>query len=217
MVYTNSSNPLHRELNSAVRKQGRSFEVYMEYFPFKAWHFYLTRALKMLRAPESCKEDSQQTVFRGVGNTHFKPKKLQDNIRLDQFSSISEEQQVAQKFSNAAFTLSTCLEVSIKNFSVKNPQDQMDLHVNSTKHYFSLLFSFLFNFSVFLDEQKVLIPPNEVFSVSNFSQDGTQNLVTLRRLRQTCSNFNCAFLRSDYYHNRMGDGTLESKNGKFVA
>ncbi|KAM9032557.1 ecto-ADP-ribosyltransferase 5 [Sarcophilus harrisii] len=182
VVYTNSSNPLHRELNSAVRKQGRSFEVYMEHFPFKAWHFYLTRALQLLRAPESCKEDSQQTVFRGVGNIHFKPKKLQDNIRLGQFSSTSEEQQVAQRFGNATFfTLSTCFGVSIKNFSV------------------------------FPDEREVLIPPNEVFSVSNFSQDGTRSLVTLRSLGQTCSNFNCAYLRKEKNQNcEIKSGNINS-------
>ncbi|XP_043847045.1 ecto-ADP-ribosyltransferase 5-like [Dromiciops gliroides] len=166
MVYTNSSNPLHRELNSAVGKLGSSFEVYMKHFPFKALHFYLTRALQLLRSPESCKEDSGQKVFRGVGSTHFKPSKHGDSIRLGRFTSTSEEWRVAQMFGNATlFTLSTCFGASIKDLSV------------------------------FPNEREVLIPPYEVFQVSNFSEDGTRNLVTLRSLNQTCSNFNCAFLR----------------------
>ncbi|XP_027722022.1 ecto-ADP-ribosyltransferase 5-like isoform X2 [Vombatus ursinus] len=166
MVYTNSSNPLHQELNLAVRELGRSIEVYMEHFPFKALHFYLMRALQLLRAPESCKEDSGLEVFRGTRSTHFKPRKLGDIIRLGQFTSTSEERKVAQTYGNATFfTLTTCFGIPIKDLSV------------------------------FPSELEVLIPPNELFQVSNFSQDGTRNLVTLRSLKQTCSNFNCAYLR----------------------
>ncbi|XP_052012470.1 ecto-ADP-ribosyltransferase 5 isoform X3 [Apodemus sylvaticus] len=51
MVYTNSSNTLYWELNQAVRTGGGSREVYMRHFPFKALHFYLTRALQLLRGP----------------------------------------------------------------------------------------------------------------------------------------------------------------------
>ncbi|XP_020823569.2 LOW QUALITY PROTEIN: ecto-ADP-ribosyltransferase 5-like [Phascolarctos cinereus] len=173
MVYTNSSNTLYRELNLAVRELGSSTEVYMEHFPFKALHFYLMRALQLLRAPESCKEDWLE-VFRGRRSTHFKPRKLGDIIRLGQFASTSEERKVAQMFSNATFfTLTTCFGTPIKHLSV------------------------------FPNEQEVLIPPNELFQVSNFSQDGTRNLVTLRSLKQTCSNFNCAYL-SSIHHTRLG-------------
>ncbi|XP_006507325.1 ecto-ADP-ribosyltransferase 5 isoform X5 [Mus musculus] len=49
MVYTNSSNTLYWELNQAVRTGGGSRELYMRHFPFKALHFYLTRALQLLR------------------------------------------------------------------------------------------------------------------------------------------------------------------------
>ncbi|XP_068920669.1 ecto-ADP-ribosyltransferase 5-like isoform X2 [Petaurus breviceps papuanus] len=165
MVYTNSSNPIHRELNLAVRELGSSIEVYMERFPFKALHFYLTRALKVLRAPGTCEEDSGQEVFRG-SRSYFKPRKPGDIIRLGQFTSTSKERKVAQMFGNATFfTLSTCFGIPIKDLSV------------------------------FPNEQEVLIPPSEVFQVSNFSQDGTRNLVTLRSFKETCSNFNCAYLR----------------------
>ncbi|XP_044524844.1 ecto-ADP-ribosyltransferase 5-like [Gracilinanus agilis] len=169
IVYTNSSNILHRELNSAVRTLGSSIDAYMEHFPFKALHFYLMRALQLLRVPESCKDDSGQEVFRGVGSIHFEPRKLGESIRFGQFTSTSEEWKVAQMYGNATlFTLSTCFGASIKKLSI------------------------------FPNEQEVLIPPNEVFQVSNFSQEGAQNLVTLRSLKRTCSNFNCAYLKSEY-------------------
>ncbi|XP_074073400.1 ecto-ADP-ribosyltransferase 5-like isoform X2 [Macrotis lagotis] len=184
MVYTNSSNPLYQEFNSAVREMGKSIKVYMEQFPFKALHFYLMRALQLLRAPESCKEDSGQVVYRGIRSIHFEPRKPGDSVRLSQFTSTSVEHKVAQKFSNATlFTLSTCFGASIKDLSI------------------------------FPNEQEVLIPPNEVFQVSNFCQDGSRNLVTLRSLKQTCSNFNCAYLRS-IKHNGLEGGRLEKEKSK---
>ena len=54
VLYTNSSNTLYQELNEAVRTGGRSRESYMKNFPFKALHFYLTRALQLLRGSEGC-------------------------------------------------------------------------------------------------------------------------------------------------------------------
>ncbi|XP_028340977.1 ecto-ADP-ribosyltransferase 5 isoform X3 [Physeter macrocephalus] len=103
MVYTNSSNPLYRELNQAVRTGGDSREFYMQHFPFKALHFYLTRALQLLRGSRDCSREPGQ-------------------------------------------------------------------------------------------EREVLIPPHEVFLVTNFSQDGARNLVTLSSNNQMCSHFNCAYL-----------------------
>ncbi|KAM9031310.1 ecto-ADP-ribosyltransferase 5 [Sarcophilus harrisii] len=165
MVYTNSSNPLYRELNSAVRTTGSSREDYMEHFPFKALHFYLMRALQLLRAPESCQEGPGQEVFRGVSSLRFQPKQLGDVIRLGQFTSTSEEKGVAQGFGNSTFfTMNTCFGVPIQALSV------------------------------FPEEREVLLPPHEVFLVSDFSQDGTRNLVTIRSLNRTCSHFNCAYL-----------------------
>ncbi|XP_072466379.1 ecto-ADP-ribosyltransferase 5 isoform X1 [Notamacropus eugenii] len=165
MVYTNSSNPLYRELNFAVRTAGSSREDYMKHFPFKALHFYLMRALQMLRSSESCQEGPGQEVFRGVSSLRFQPKQLGDVIRLGQFTSTSEKKGVAQGFGNTTFfTMNTCFGVSIQALSV------------------------------FPEEQEVLIPPHEIFLVSDFSQDGTGNLVTIRSLNRTCSHFNCAYL-----------------------
>ncbi|XP_045226249.2 ecto-ADP-ribosyltransferase 5 isoform X10 [Macaca fascicularis] len=54
MVYTNSSNTLYWKLNQAVRTGGGSRELYMRHFPFKALHFYLIRALQLLRGGGGC-------------------------------------------------------------------------------------------------------------------------------------------------------------------
>ncbi|XP_023614500.1 ecto-ADP-ribosyltransferase 5 isoform X3 [Myotis lucifugus] len=65
MVYTNSSNNLYWELNQAVQTGGVSREYYMRHFPFKALHFYLTRALQLLQGSKGCSRGPGQVVFRG--------------------------------------------------------------------------------------------------------------------------------------------------------
>ncbi|XP_012657245.1 ecto-ADP-ribosyltransferase 5 isoform X3 [Otolemur garnettii] len=98
MVYTNSSNTLYRELNHAVRMGGSSREHYMRHFPFKALHFYLTRALQLLRGSEGCSRRPGEIVFRGVGSLHFEPKRLGDSVRLGQFASSTLDEAIARRF-----------------------------------------------------------------------------------------------------------------------
>ncbi|KAM5247824.1 ecto-ADP-ribosyltransferase 5 [Ctenodactylus gundi] len=165
MVYTNSSNTLYWELNQAVRMGGVSREYYMRHFPFKALHFYLTRALQLLRGSGGCREEPEEMVFRGVGSLHFEPKRRGDLVRFGQFASSSLDEAVARGFGNATFfSLRTCFGASIQALSV------------------------------FPEEREVLIPPHEVFLVTGFSQDGGRSLVTLWSYNQTCSHFNCAYL-----------------------
>ncbi|XP_038958319.1 ecto-ADP-ribosyltransferase 5 isoform X5 [Rattus norvegicus] len=97
MVYTNSSNTLYWELNQAVRTGGRSRELYMRHFPFKALHFYLTRALQLLRGTGGCSREAGEVVFRGVSSLHFEPKRLGDSVRLGQFASSSVDERVARR------------------------------------------------------------------------------------------------------------------------
>lgn len=116
MVYTNSSNTLYLELNQAVRTGGGSRELYLRHFPFKALHFYLTRALQLLRGSGGC---SGEVVFRGVGSLRFEPKMLGDVVRMGHFASSSLDKAVAHKFGNATlFSLRTCFGVRIQAFSV---------------------------------------------------------------------------------------------------
>lgn len=165
MVYTNSSNSLYGELNQAVRTGGGSRELYMRRFPFKALHFYLTRAVQLLRGTRGCSRGAAEAVFRGVGSLHFEPKRLGDFVRLGQFASSSVDESVARGFGNTTFfNLRTCFGAPIQALSV------------------------------FPEEREVLIPPHEVFLVTGFSQSGAQSVVTLWSYNQTCSHFNCAYL-----------------------
>ena len=165
MVYTNSSSTLYRELNQAVQTGSGSWESYMKHFPFKALHFYLTRALQLLRGGGGCSREPGQVVFRGVGTIRFEPKSVGDSIRLGQFTSSSLDETVAHGFGNATFfSIRTCFGVPIQNLSV------------------------------FPKEREVLIPPHEVFVVTDFFQNKTHNLVTLSSTNHICSHFNCAYL-----------------------
>ena len=165
MVYTNSSNTLYQELNQAVRTGGGSWESYMNHFPFKALHFYLIRALQLLRGDGGCSREPGQAVFRGVGTIRFEPKNVGDSIRLGQFTSSSLDEAVARRFGNATFfSLRTCFGAPIQALSV------------------------------FPKEREVLIPPHEVFVVTSFSKEGNKSLVTLFSSDQMCSHFNCAYL-----------------------
>uniref|UniRef100_A0A2K6CQS9 NAD(P)(+)--arginine ADP-ribosyltransferase n=1 Tax=Macaca nemestrina TaxID=9545 RepID=A0A2K6CQS9_MACNE len=98
MVYTNSSNTLYWKLNQAVRTGGGSRELYMRHFPFKALHFYLIRALQLLRGGGGCSTGPGEVVFRGVGSLRFEPKSLGDSVRLGQFASSSLDKAVACRF-----------------------------------------------------------------------------------------------------------------------
>ncbi|XP_055972148.1 ecto-ADP-ribosyltransferase 5 isoform X2 [Sorex fumeus] len=165
MVYTNSSNTLYLELNQAVRSGGGSRDLYLRHFPFKALHFYLTRALQLLQGSGGCRGGPGEVVFRGVDTLHFEPRTLGDTVRLGHFASSSLDEAIARRFGNATlFSLRTCFGVPIQALSV------------------------------FPGEREVLIPPHEVFLVTSFSQDGGRSLVTLRSYNQTCSHFNCAYL-----------------------
>ncbi|XP_004618333.2 ecto-ADP-ribosyltransferase 5 [Sorex araneus] len=171
MVYTNSSNTLYLELNQAVRAGGGSRDLYLRHFPFKALHFYLTRALQLLRGSGGCSGGPGEVVFRGVGNVHLEPRTLGDAVRLGHFASSSPDEATARRFGNATlFSLRTCFGVPIQALSV------------------------------FPEEREVLIPPHEVFLVTRFSQDGARSLVSLRSYNQTCSHFNCAYLGGEKRH-----------------
>uniref|UniRef100_A0A8C3SFP7 NAD(P)(+)--arginine ADP-ribosyltransferase n=1 Tax=Chelydra serpentina TaxID=8475 RepID=A0A8C3SFP7_CHESE len=156
IAYTD--NGFHSQLNAAVREAGTSRAHYMASFQFKAFHYYLTRALQLLRG--RCDVMYNMTVYRGVfvsfqhtGSGHS---------RFGYFASSSFDIGVAKKFGMATlFTIHTCFGIEIRNFS----------------H--------------FQEEEEVLIPVHEIFSVAR-GQEG--NSFVLRSTNRACSHFNCAYL-----------------------
>ncbi|XP_044879342.1 ecto-ADP-ribosyltransferase 5-like isoform X2 [Mauremys mutica] len=162
VAYTD--NDFHSELNAAVRGAGTSRAHYMASFQFKAFHYYLTRAIQLLRG--RCDVMYNTTVYRGV-SVSFQHTESGD-IRFGHFASSSIKEEVAERYSTknltatpALFTIRTCFGVKIWNFSYSPP------------------------------DEEVLIPVHEIFSVS---QGQGSNSFDLRSTNRTCSHFNCAYL-----------------------
>ncbi|XP_073525621.1 ecto-ADP-ribosyltransferase 5-like [Phyllobates terribilis] len=112
LLYTYMDIPLYKELNSAVREYGKNPDS----FVFHSWHFYLTRALSLLRA--GC-DGHVRSTYRGTSRVQFEPPSNPEaTVRLSQFSSTSSDISQAQQFGNASFfNISTCFGANIERFS----------------------------------------------------------------------------------------------------
>ncbi|XP_014465578.1 ecto-ADP-ribosyltransferase 5 isoform X1 [Alligator mississippiensis] len=168
LVYTDSVQPLYRDLNTAVREAGVSRDTYLRTFPFKALHYYLSRALQLLR--EDCGRMYRNQLYRGGGSRRVEVQG-KGPVRFGQFTSSSLEASISQGYKSATFfMLRSCFGAHIENFS-------------------------------FLGfEKEVLIPPGEVFAVSNVTRQGNSSVIVLHSTNRTCSHFNCAYLGGEKNH-----------------
>ncbi|CAH6792719.1 T-cell ecto-ADP-ribosyltransferase 2 [Phodopus roborovskii] len=101
---------IHKDFNRAVREFRKDFHN----FHYKAFHYYLTRALQLLNN-KSC-----YTVYRGTKNKFLYSGK--GSVRFGQFASSSSAKAVAVSKSflsdhGTLFRIETCLGVDIKEFS----------------------------------------------------------------------------------------------------
>ncbi|XP_074073444.1 GPI-linked NAD(P)(+)--arginine ADP-ribosyltransferase 1 isoform X2 [Macrotis lagotis] len=114
LAYTANS-PLHREFNAAVREAGRSRAYYLRYFPFKALHFLLTEALRLLGSGQ---QPRCYQVYRGVHGVRFRPAGPGAVVRLGAFASASLRDAAAHQFGeDTFFGIWTCHGVLIKGYS----------------------------------------------------------------------------------------------------
>ncbi|XP_024068622.1 T-cell ecto-ADP-ribosyltransferase 2-like [Terrapene carolina triunguis] len=112
--------------NDAVSGTNRSRAAYMASFQFKAFHYYLTRALQLLwkDAGGKCGAMYKTTVYRGV-NTSSKYTG-QASIRFGYFASSSINRKVAESFGKATFfTIHTCFGVKIQDMSYNPEQEEV--------------------------------------------------------------------------------------------
>ncbi|XP_005074188.2 T-cell ecto-ADP-ribosyltransferase 2-like [Mesocricetus auratus] len=101
---------IHRDFNRAVREFRKNFHN----FPYKAFHYYLTRALQLLHN-KNC-----YTVYRGTKTKFLYRGK--GSVRFGQFASSTSAKAVAVSKSflsnhGTLFSIETCLGVDIKEFS----------------------------------------------------------------------------------------------------
>ncbi|XP_073468833.1 ecto-ADP-ribosyltransferase 5-like isoform X2 [Aquarana catesbeiana] len=110
---------IHKELNANVSNMGVSRDVYMKNFHFKALHFYLTRALQVLRT--GCANKTQ--VYRG---TRIGDVDVALRMRFGQFASSSTNITIAEGFGrNPFFNILTCYGVDIADLSEYEEQEYL--------------------------------------------------------------------------------------------
>ncbi|CAI9576558.1 unnamed protein product [Staurois parvus] len=129
LVYSNMTLPVYKQLNRAVREYGTNSSS----FSFHSLHFYLTRALALLR--DGCAGQPWLT-YRGSSKIMFEPpSNLSDPVRLGQFTSSSTDIKEAQQFGNASFfNITTCFGAAIEKFSYFPSQKEVLIPVDEVFH-----------------------------------------------------------------------------------
>ncbi|XP_073473807.1 ecto-ADP-ribosyltransferase 5-like [Aquarana catesbeiana] len=111
--------PIYSQLNFNVSSKGESRDSYMQYFNFKALHFYLTRALQVLRT--GCAKKTW--VYRG---TRIGAVVVAKEMRFGRFTSSSINRTTAEEFGvNPFFNISTCYGVDIADLSDFEEQEYL--------------------------------------------------------------------------------------------
>uniref|UniRef100_A0A8C8S8Z1 NAD(P)(+)--arginine ADP-ribosyltransferase n=1 Tax=Pelusios castaneus TaxID=367368 RepID=A0A8C8S8Z1_9SAUR len=121
VTYTDQS--FHDIFSEEEGKPWTSNADYRKNFRFKAFHYYLTRALQLLRG--RCDVMHKETVYRGVKGIQFKHTGS-GFMRFGNFASSSLSKEEAEKFGTISFfTIHTCFGVNISNFSYKPTQKEV--------------------------------------------------------------------------------------------
>ncbi|XP_013371716.1 PREDICTED: ecto-ADP-ribosyltransferase 3 isoform X4 [Chinchilla lanigera] len=96
--------------NEAVKLAGQSRKDYIYGFQFKAFHFYLTRALQLLRRP--CADSYKKVVYRTIQDITFGG---QNQARLGNFTLAYARPEVVND-QHTILTIHTCFGVAVGEF-----------------------------------------------------------------------------------------------------
>ncbi|XP_075706017.1 ecto-ADP-ribosyltransferase 5-like [Rhinoderma darwinii] len=136
IVYTTDwpqSSPIYKELNGNVTMAGRSREHYMENFHYKALHFYLTRALQVLRK-NSRRQTNTYKVYRGTDSSLQVAEEA--DVRFGRFTSSSRNIEVAKEYSSGLFLeITTCFGVDIHRISFFPKEQEVLIPVAEKFHF----------------------------------------------------------------------------------
>ncbi|XP_056416232.1 ecto-ADP-ribosyltransferase 5-like [Hyla sarda] len=139
IVYTTDwpeSSPIYKELNGNVTLAGRSRKRYMESFHYKALHFYLTRALQVLRK-NSKRLTQTYKVFRGTDKSLQVSEEM--DLRFGRFTSSSRNIEVAKEYSGGLFfEMTTCFGVDIHRLSFFPKEQEVLIPVAEKFRYVEL-------------------------------------------------------------------------------
>ncbi|KAL4667087.1 hypothetical protein H8959_005776 [Pygathrix nigripes] len=111
--------PFYHLFSEAVKMAGQSREDYIYGFQFKAFHFYLTRALQLLRRP--CEASSKNVVYRTSQGTSFTFGGL-NQARFGHFTLAYSVKPQAADDQLTVLSIYTCLGVDIEKFLDKESE-----------------------------------------------------------------------------------------------
>ncbi|KAM4702158.1 ecto-ADP-ribosyltransferase 5-like [Discoglossus pictus] len=131
LMFSNRQSPVYTKFNVAVKQFGSDPST----FKYNALHFFLTRAVHVLRSNSLCKPWS---VYGGIHN--YPASEFGSSIRFGQFLSSFTDKQVAEKSGeDVFFTFTSCFGANIKDITqVKDeiliPMDEV-FQVTSSDSY----------------------------------------------------------------------------------
>ncbi|KAM9237723.1 ecto-ADP-ribosyltransferase 3 isoform 3-T3 [Dugong dugon] len=123
--------PFYHTFNEAVKMAGQSREDYIYSFQFKAFHFYLTRALQLLRRP--CEDTYKNVVYSISQGTSFLFGGL-NQARFGRFTLAYPAIPQAVSDQHTLLTINTCFGVSIENFLDKGSERIILVPLNEVFH-----------------------------------------------------------------------------------
>ncbi|KAL8191397.1 UNVERIFIED_CONTAM: hypothetical protein K2H54_073390 [Gekko kuhli] len=122
LAYTQKDYFWPRYFNRAVKIGGESEDYYLKNFRDKAFHFFLTRALQVLRANSSAQ---CHDTYSHLKNLHFIAKYGQ-KVRFGYFASASlNRTEATVSWEDTFFTIRTCYGASIKEFSFHPEEEEV--------------------------------------------------------------------------------------------
>lgn len=117
--------------NEAGKMAGQSRKDYVYGFQFKAFHFYLTKALQLLRRP--C-ENSYKNVVYSVRQTTLSTSGGLNQVRFGYFTlAYSTKPQVAND-QDVLLTINTCFGIAVEKFFDKESERIILIPLNEVFH-----------------------------------------------------------------------------------
>ncbi|XP_067243668.1 ecto-ADP-ribosyltransferase 4-like [Chanodichthys erythropterus] len=165
-MYVYTSNRVYVDFNAAVRTGKKNYKD--ETFTWFSLHFLLTKALQILKKTQ---KKSYSTIYRGTDSKFVGEKGI--TFRFGSFASFSLDKSEAQKYAKIPGKRSetgTCFEI--------NDYEGAEL----TKY------------SIYIEEE-VLIPPYEIFKVTDVRTNDWCSKVFVLKSVGGKSNLNCALIK----------------------
>ena len=117
--------------NEAMEMAGQSRKDYVYGFQFKAFHFYLTKALQLLR--RSCENSYKNVVYSVRLNTSFTFGGV-NQARLGHFTLAYSSKPQAADDQHVLLTIKTCFGVAVEKFFDKESEGIVLIPLNEVFH-----------------------------------------------------------------------------------